>query len=139
MKIPRRHRFLTRAGADALFRALPSGARFRLSSPDGVDVFGGDPVRTVTAAAADDDSPLLANALRSALPRAPAPGPGSAGRFPGGAVGMATYEAGAILEGGPPPGPDDGDPVWFGVFVTLTWRWAASRRLWASTFSWSRP
>lgn len=118
MSLPRRHRF--RAGADAndLFRRLPSGARFRFSPPGGPDVFGADPVCTLTPWSTGDASPLLASALRDALPRVPPTTRGNVPAFPGGAVGIVPYEAGYALEALPVhPGPESAP--WFAVYDTF--------------------
>jgi len=121
VSLPRRHRFRANTDVDTLFRRLPAGTRFRLSPPGGADVFGADPVVTLTPRMADD-SPLLAAALRAALPRVPSLPLSAAPGFPGGAVGVIPYESGVALEGLPraasrPDGEANG--AWFGVYDTF--------------------
>lgn len=117
-RVPLRHRFRAPAPADALFARLPRGGRFRFSPPGGPDVFGAAPFDVVNGTAArGDDSPLLLSALRATLPRVPSPRIAPA-HFPGGAVAILPYEAGAALEGGPPASGADASP-WYGLYDTF--------------------
>lgn len=103
MRIPRRHRFRTKASGNALFRALPEGERFRFASSDATEsVFGADPLAVISSRSEDlsqserRHDPLLLQELRALLPRVP--DADLKERFPGGAVGFITYERGALLE-----------------------------------------
>jgi aminodeoxychorismate synthase component I len=133
MRIPRRHRFRTKARGNALFRALPQNQRFRFASGDAAEsVFGANPVLVLSSRSEDlseseqSEDPLLLRELRALLPRLPDAASGE--RFPGGAIGFITYERGALLEDLPPvrlarPGPD----LHFAIYDTFAiWHPASS-------------
>lgn len=117
-RVPLRHRFRAPAPVETLFARLPPGNRFRFSPPDGPDVFGASPCDIVNGTSAQgDDSPLLLSTLRETLPRVPSPQSPPA-HFPGGAVAIIPYEAGAALEGGPRAAGADASP-WYGLYDTF--------------------
>ncbi|MGQ0723075.1 MAG: aminodeoxychorismate synthase component I [Candidatus Eiseniibacteriota bacterium] len=122
MRVPRVHRFRTDETADALFRRLAPGRRFRFAPAGGPQVMGDEPVAFV-AAGRNEPLPRVLSRLRDFLPRVP--GARSDGLFPGGAVGWIGYEAGDAVEGLPPRAEGPGDPpdIAFAVVDTFAvWR-----------------
>jgi para-aminobenzoate synthetase component 1 len=108
VRFPRVHRFLPGDDPGALFRKLPPGRRFRFAGGgDAPTVFG---ARTVAELRADrrDADPFPLARLRELLPRVPPAR--RRGLFPGGAVGVLTYEAGAALVDLPPLESSPADP-----------------------------
>ena len=121
-RLPRRHRFVTAATADELFRRLPAAHRFRFAAgARETSVMGWRPVRVVEERLEPGLTPgaaLPTAALREALPRLPQRR-GASG-FDGGAVGFVTYERGLPFLGLPArplarPGPD----LYFAVYDTF--------------------
>jgi para-aminobenzoate synthetase component 1 len=119
MRVPRVHFFRTDETADALFRKLRRGRRFRFApGGGGAQVIGEASVAEPTARRGDSLPEVLPR-LRALLPRVPRAR--DDGLFPGGAVGWIAYEAGDAVENLPPRAaqPDDPPDAVFAVADTF--------------------